>query len=113
MPYAIALFVGIGGLDAMNHLGEKYFCEPGLTHCNTAVVGFLSFWVVYWWAIVVGLALAGRGAAAVYVISDSALPVWQRLCWLAALFFLGVLAAPVYCIVRLRQLRLPRAYAIA
>lgn len=113
MPFAMALFVGIGGLDAMSHVAATYFCDPGLRRCNAAVVAFVDFWVAWWWAIVIGLAVAGQIAVALCAMFDAALPVWQRLCWLAGLLLVGVLAAPACCILRLRQQGKPRTHASA
>lgn len=111
MPFAIALFVVLGGLDAMNNIGATYFCDPGLRNCNDAVLGFLDFATAWWWATVIALSIAGQVTVGVCVIFDSALPTWQRICWLTGLVVVGVVAAPGYCIIRLHQLGPARSHA--
>ncbi|MFT3808004.1 hypothetical protein [Arenimonas sp.] len=103
-PFAIVAFAVLGGIDVMNYLAREYFCDPGLANCNLLFVGFLQHVIAYWWFVAFALHSISTILLAIYILLDVPIEIRQRLAWLVGVLFAGVIAAPIYCFVRLRQL---------
>ena len=106
LPLAITAFAVLGGVEVMTLLAERYFCEAGMKNCNQFVVNSAEFFIAYWWFISVVFYAVGLILAQITIIFDSAISLPHKAAWSVGINFFGILVVPVYCRVRLRQIRI-------
>ena len=72
-----------------------WLASGGEAGVSTNVGRFLTS---YWWLGVMLLILANYLISVLYAAFDVALPAWRRAVWVVALWLLGLLLIPVYCL---------------
>ncbi|MEO8002399.1 MAG: hypothetical protein ABI644_11025 [Arenimonas sp.] len=107
LPWAIVVFACLGGIDAMGFLASKFFCEPKLQNCNPHVLGATDFIIAYWWLMVGAIYTLGIFLVQITALFDSGVSLRKKLAWSVGIYLFGILVAPIYCILRLRELQTP------
>jgi hypothetical protein len=104
---AIAV-ASLGGGDAIDTAFESigYWLMSQLDdrHAIQIVASIFRFFIAWWFFILLIACMASYLSATVYVLCEKSASFLERLLWVAAFWLAGILAIPLYCILRLRSL---------